>query len=174
MEHTTNKGTYLLILHVATPLQQLRVGRLGTFDVATGYYVYVGSAFGAGGLPARLANHQQRHKARPHWHIDYLRAVAHLYEIWAVFYPRPLEVEWCQSLRQLPNLHMPITGFGASDTRQPAHLFYLSVPPTPGLICRALLRDMYLADSVDAFTIDITRFPPDNTNLIEELSNPSE
>ncbi len=113
---------------------ELPIGRLGCFNLAAGYYLYVGSAFGAGGLAARLARHRQPHKRRPHWHIDYLRAVSRLYAIWSVVDPTRYECLWCRRLAAAPGLSMPMPGFGASDTGCPAHLFYLPTPPDPGLL----------------------------------------
>jgi len=64
-------GTYILILKSAVT-RRVRVGRLGNLQLCPGYYVYIGSAFGPGGLRARIDHHQRLAK-RPHWHIDYLR-----------------------------------------------------------------------------------------------------
>ncbi len=38
-------------------MKRFEMGRLGRFDIIPGYYAYVGSAFGSGGLPARLGHH---------------------------------------------------------------------------------------------------------------------
>lgn len=65
-----DKGTYVLVLQVRG-LRRMEVGRLGTFDIRPGFYAYVGSAHGAGGLRARIAHHIES-IAAPHWHIDYL------------------------------------------------------------------------------------------------------
>lgn len=62
------KGTYVLLSSVSLQ-KRLEVGRLGAFDLVPGCYAYVGSAFGAGGLRARLGHHLQSNAA-PHWHID--------------------------------------------------------------------------------------------------------
>ena len=42
--------------------QSILVGRLGTLDVHPGTYVYVGSAFGPGGLRARTNRHASANK----------------------------------------------------------------------------------------------------------------
>ena len=65
-------GTYALILS-CTSNARIQIGRLGTMQLQRGYYVYLGSALGPGGLRARIAHHQKL-SPRPHWHIDYLRA----------------------------------------------------------------------------------------------------
>ncbi len=123
------KGTYILILHLETALAHLQVGRLGAYAFAPGFYLYVGSAFGSGGLPARLAHHQQRTKRRPHWHIDYLRQHTRLLEVWSMSGLPRREHSWCAALANAAQLHMPIRGFGASDTTCPSHLFYMPDRP---------------------------------------------
>jgi Uri superfamily endonuclease len=55
-------------------MKRLSVGRLGEFDLVPGFYAYVGSAFGLGGLRARIGHHPES-TAEPHWHIDYLLKV---------------------------------------------------------------------------------------------------
>lgn len=155
-----NRGTYLLLLHLDRPRTQLAIGRLGCFDFAAGYYYYVGSAFGSGGLPARLKHHQRRHKARPHWHIDYVRAEAELHAVWSVVYPLPLELSWCAALGALPHLRMPVRGFGASDSSAPAHLLYSADSPNIAMLNRALLHPLFvLDDDVPAVQISIDSVP---------------
>ncbi|MGO8837631.1 MAG: GIY-YIG nuclease family protein [Limisphaerales bacterium] len=75
-----DKGTYVLITSVSQ-MKRLEVGSLGVFDIVPGYYLYVGSAFGPGGLRARIGHHLES-TAAPHWHIDYLLQVATPVELW--------------------------------------------------------------------------------------------
>ena len=49
------RGTYVLIASVAQ-MKRVEIGRLGAFDSVPGFYAYVGSAFGAGGLRARIGH----------------------------------------------------------------------------------------------------------------------
>lgn len=133
------KGTYILILQLERPVSGLQVGRLGRFDFAAGSYLYVGSAFGPGGLAARLAYHGRRHKPRPHWHIDYLRAEAILHEAWTVAGPERYECAWCQALSERPELTAPVPRFGARDTGCYAHLYYLPRRPHPSLLTGVIL-----------------------------------
>jgi Uri superfamily endonuclease len=53
MDLPNEKGTYILIASVAQ-MKRIEVGQLGTFDIVPGFHAYVGSAFGGGGLRARL------------------------------------------------------------------------------------------------------------------------
>jgi len=62
-------GTYILVLHLAAPRH---IGRFGTFAFPAGYCLYVGSAFGPGGLEARIDRHRRARK-KPYWLIDHLR-----------------------------------------------------------------------------------------------------
>lgn len=119
------KGTYLLFCWLDRPLARVRIGRLGQYDLAPGCYLYIGSAFGPGGLRARLAHHQRREKPRPHWHFDYLRPFLDIQEVWAISAgARHMEQEWCASLLATGLWSVPIPGFGASDSACPAHLLY--------------------------------------------------
>jgi Uri superfamily endonuclease len=71
-------GTYILVLRCTSTV---RIGQLGTSGLRPGYYLYVGSAYGLGGLRARIGHH--RHRAqRPHWHVDYLRRCTRLESVW--------------------------------------------------------------------------------------------
>jgi Domain of unknown function DUF123 len=65
-------GTYVLVLS-SRSTDLIQIGRLGALQLQSGFYVYVGSALGPGGVRARLAHHLKLSR-RPHWHIDYLRA----------------------------------------------------------------------------------------------------
>ena len=66
-------GTYALILRSSSQ-QTITVGKLGKIKMRKGYYIYVGSAFGPGGVRARVKRHCHIRKP-PHWHIDYIRPV---------------------------------------------------------------------------------------------------
>ena len=69
---TSRPGTYALLLASTATRCLYALGGLGSLTLRPGWYVYVGSAFGPGGVCARLAHHRKR-AARPHWHVDYLR-----------------------------------------------------------------------------------------------------
>lgn len=133
------KGSYILVLQLDRPLGNFQIGRLGRFDFAAGFYLYVGSAYGSGGLNARLAYHIRRHKPRPHWHIDYLRAEARLREAWTVAGPGRLECVWCRELATHPDVSTPAPGFGSRDTGCNTHLFYLPRAPHPSLLTAIIL-----------------------------------
>ena len=83
LDATPQTGTYALVL-ASTKAAPVRVGKLGSLQLQPGFYVYVGSAHGPGGLRARLAHHLEP-TARPHWHIDYLRAHTNPEEVWYLY-----------------------------------------------------------------------------------------
>ncbi len=121
-------GTYILVLHVNRETE-ISIGRLGTFHLPTGYYLYVGSARGPGGLTARLARHLRERK-RSRWHIDYLLREARVVEIWTASSPEKLECLWAQALLRMPDARIPVSGFGSSDCVCPTHLVYSISPPS--------------------------------------------
>ena len=121
------KGTYALVLRLACQAE-IAIGRLGTFTFPAGYYLYVGSALGTGGLEARLARHR-RHDKKLRWHIDYLLEHAQLVEVWSAVSTDKLECLWAQAARELPGGEILVPGFGSSDCRCPSHLIYLARKP---------------------------------------------
>jgi Uri superfamily endonuclease len=125
-----NKGTYVLVLEVPQ-LKRMEIGRLGTFDIQPGFYAYVGSAFGAGGLRARV-NHHLEAVAAPHWHIDYLMGFAMPLEVWFAVSDRKLERDWVELLEQAPLFRCPIPRFGSSDYHRSrtSHLFFCKRRPS--------------------------------------------
>ncbi len=153
------KGSYLLILHLPTDVPQLTIGRLGCFDFAAGYYLYVGNAFGSGGLPARLAYHQRRIKVNLHWHLDYLRPHTNLLEAWMIAGSPTLECTWCTALANTPDISIPVRQFGASDTHCASHLFYSITRPQPYLLSSVLIPGLMLVTLESAeLQIEISLF----------------
>jgi Uri superfamily endonuclease len=124
-------GTYALVLE-STDGQWVEIGKLGRFNVQPGFYVYVGSAFGPGGLKARIAHHTKiaRH---PHWHIDYLRPICHLKKIWYAYESKKHEHRWAGALSRFERATIPLAGFGASDCSCPSHLFWFNRMPSDRL-----------------------------------------
>ena len=67
-------GAYLLLLALDTEIER-KAGGLGPIRLPAGLYAYAGSAWGPGGLRARIARHARRGK-KTHWHIDPIRESA--------------------------------------------------------------------------------------------------
>ena len=121
-------GTYALVLSCRTNAR-IQVGRLGTMQLQCGYYVYLGSALGPGGLRARIAHHQKL-AARPHWHLDYLRAHTRLHSVWLSYGGIRHEHEWARAMLKVKDATIPLPGYGASDCRCPSHLYFFKYFPT--------------------------------------------
>jgi Uri superfamily endonuclease len=118
--------------------RRIRIGGLGPCDFEPGWYVYAGSARGAGGIRARVARHLRedgRDKPR-HWHIDYLRAAARVVDVWTCTDPAVSEHDVTRALLGEPGAAVPVAGFGAHDCRAgcPAHLVRLRGSPRRGLM----------------------------------------
>jgi len=65
-----SKGIYVLLLEATQPTL-IMVGALGPLNLNRGFYVYVGSARGSGGLRGRLGRYLRGPKSL-RWHIDYV------------------------------------------------------------------------------------------------------
>ncbi len=115
-------GTYILCLQLAKQ-QTVQVGKLGCFEFKSGYYYYVGSAFGPGGVAARCTHHYKI-STKPRWHIDYLRAHCKLERIVLSFELEHQEHRWAKYLGDLEETILPVQGFGSSDCACESHLFF--------------------------------------------------
>lgn len=114
-------GTYVLILHAAR--RAVVTFRRGS-SIATrpGYYTYVGSAFGPGGIRARVSRHARTDKRR-HWHIDHLTAVTQVTGAMISYACSRYEHGWAAYLEDMTALEA-VAGFGCTDCRCHSHLYY--------------------------------------------------
>lgn len=112
------KGTYVIVLYL-DKCKWIQIGKLGQFKFKKGYYAYVGSAFGPGGLNSRIKHHIEP-KKRYHWHIDYLDP--DVKAVWVSGSGERLEHEWASALGKIASGKTP--GFGCSDCSCESHLFY--------------------------------------------------
>lgn len=138
----TTPGTYILVMFLREKTT-IKVGRFGHFTFQPGWYLYVGSAHGAGGVRARTNRHKRAEK-RKHWHVDYLRKFAQIKEIWYAYGPRVAEHDWSQLLASLNGMEVPVPGFGSQDCEDgcPSHLFRCTDRPSSALL-RALLSKRF-------------------------------
>ncbi len=81
--------------------------------------MYAGSA--KRNLTTRLTRHLRQEKPL-HWHIDSLRAVASVVEIWIWPWTEGAECRTNVLIQTLPGAGTPWTGFGSSDCRCRTHL----------------------------------------------------
>ncbi len=119
-------GTYVLIF-LNTRNFWAQVGQLGRVEIPPGHYLYVGSAFGPGGLKSRVARHARKKKVH-RWHIDYLRPHFDLESVWFTYAPAKLECSWVQSLPDIGGRCL-VPRFGASDCSCESHLFFFDKKP---------------------------------------------
>lgn len=118
-----SKGIYLLVFHLLQDTE-IEVGKLGKRLFRAGWWFYIGSAYGPGGLRARVKHHIAREHKRLHWHMDYLRPYTRLVEIFLFEEAREFEHQIADYFRTEFKLAYPVSGFGASDCGCPSHLFY--------------------------------------------------
>ncbi len=118
-------GAYLLRLHLARPVR-VSAGRLGEYRLASGEYLYVGSA--RRGLEARVARHrrlcQEKRDVR-RWHIDALLAHPHCRWLGVQHFLGGEECALSLALAAHPAIEAPWPGLGATDCRHgcPSHLY---------------------------------------------------
>jgi Uri superfamily endonuclease len=123
-------GTYALILFCPRG-KLVQIGKLGSLELRRGFYVYVGSALGPGGVRARVTHHEKVTQ-RPHWHVDYLRPHTRLERVWYSLGKVSREHHWARVIRALEGASLPIAGFGSSDCRCAAHLLFFARRPSLG------------------------------------------
>ena len=134
-----DKGVYCLVFenHECT----VRVGALETLTFRAGWYIYVGSALGSGGLK-RLARHISLARLRdrqPKWHVDYLLTSPGFSLSYAIF---AVTQERCEC-RLAQALNDPgILGFGCSDCSCSSHLLYRQGDPKQEIL--AAFRELQL------------------------------
>ena len=121
------KGTYILLLRMENAVT-IRIGRKGVFLFPKGFYAYVGSAMGPGGIGARV-NHHLTTSKKPHWHMDYLKSSARIFEVWWGESEKPCEHDWAAAIGKIPASVIPFRGFGSTDCRCPTHLYYFRKKP---------------------------------------------
>ena len=140
MQPAHKPGTYALVLR-SQENQSLQIGRLGKLDLQNGFYLYVGSAFGPGGVQRRISRHKKVHKPT-HWHIDCLRKITEIREVWFSYDPNRREHQWADILRGIRGVSMPLSGFGSSDCKCLTHLFYVKRRPSVSLF-RKKIRNRF-------------------------------
>ena len=121
-------GTYVLVLS-SRSTEPIQIGRLGALRLQSGFYVYVGSALGTGGVRARLAHHLKLSR-RPHWHIDYLRLHTKVEDIWYYLDTWRLEHSWAEHISLAEGASVPLVGFGSTDCSCESHLFFFERRPS--------------------------------------------
>ena len=127
----TGKGTYVLLLLLEHD-KEIVVGRQRSSHsilFRAGYYAYVGSAHGPGGLRSRINRHLIKDK-KSVWHIDSLRKEAVPIEVWLNVHERKQEKIWADALIAMKGSH-PVANFGNTDDRTSrTHLCHFNYRPS--------------------------------------------
>ena len=111
------QGTYVLLIGL-TKSSDTPIGKRGNYSFEAGYYAYVGSALNS--LEKRIERHVRIEK-KPHWHIDYLLKEA---KVRQVVYAETDKKQECTIAKELLMTLKLVRGFGCSDCKCEAHLFY--------------------------------------------------
>lgn len=119
----SDKGVYILFLR-CVKAEDVRVGSFGSMKTKEGYYAYIGSAYGGGGLKSRLSRHLKTAK-KCRWHIDYIRRHMKAEAIWYTTESKDAE-HVIASVFIDKGIEVPMNGFGSSDCKCLSHLFYLT------------------------------------------------
>ncbi len=138
MSLTSEHGTYALVLH-ADAETEVPVGKLGVFELKAGYYTYVGSAFGSGGVRARVGRHHRKQKPR-RWHIDHLTACVRPVEVWYTHDRERREHTWARAMTRIAD-EPSVAGFGCSDCGCRTHIFYTASRPKLSRFRRVIERE---------------------------------
>ncbi len=125
------QGTYALTQYCPNPTT-VKVGALGLISLDPGYYTYIGSAFGPGGLAARLRHHVAD-QSPPHWHLDYLRSYLEPASAWVSLSAEHFEHRWARAMSEFDMDISPVARFGCSDCCCASHLFYVRSYSSPSL-----------------------------------------
>jgi Uri superfamily endonuclease len=145
-------GTYALLFRSVSDVE-ITVGKLGKLRLEPGFYVYVGSACGPGGIRGRMAHHLGECR-RQHWHIDYLKTEVAFASIWYCYEtPRQApslrfqgtskngrEHVWAQQMRQMQGAALAMAGFGSSDCTCESHLYFFTGMPSKATFEQSLRR----------------------------------
>ncbi|AFH42105.1 GIY-YIG nuclease family protein [Fervidicoccus fontis] len=118
------KGYYVLFLKCTRDVN-VKIKDRGEFYFKRGYYAYIGSSFIRGGIQARLRHHLKK-KKKKFWHIDFLTSNESFTiagYICLSSQKRGLEAELAEAAEEYCEPY--IKGFGATDTKDAGHLFFI-------------------------------------------------
>jgi Uri superfamily endonuclease len=122
-------GTYVMVLQAEQPAI-LRIGRLETFWLPAGFFLYVGSAFAPNLVQRRIARHRST-EATLRWNLDHIKTIARPIELWWTHHAEKVECRWAMALAELPGCCCPAPGCGANDCKNcPAHFYWTGKRPS--------------------------------------------
>ena len=118
----TAKGNYILQL-ILEKGKEIAVGKSKKQFFESGYYLYIGSAFGGGGVKSRLDRHLRSEK-KLHWHIDYLLLETKIVSAWFILLDYSIEHKIAAELQKSKSFKVAVERFGSSDCNCVTHLFF--------------------------------------------------
>lgn len=134
-------GTYVVVYYLPAAAGGVTIGDLGTFNFPGGYYAYLGSAFGAGGVRRRTHRHLTHPSERPRWNVDFLKPLCTPVAVWWTHDRDKAEFDWAAALAALPGASFPAPRFGAADNRgAEAHLVRFAERPAVTAFRRRVAR----------------------------------
>jgi Uri superfamily endonuclease len=107
----SQKGAYVLLIGLDRALP-VGAGRHKSGQLPAGTYFYAGSAYGAGGLAARIGRHFRKDK-KVHWHVDRLTLEAS--RLAAFIVENGNECALAEALLQSNSVAIALEGFGSTD-----------------------------------------------------------
>ncbi|MHA1864890.1 MAG: GIY-YIG nuclease family protein [Candidatus Heimdallarchaeaceae archaeon] len=116
------KGSYLLFIQLNKRIT-INLSKKH-FSLEEACYIYVGSAFGAGGLKSRVSHHLLKEKTQ-RWHIDFLTTSPYSEIVGVVYFiDQKVECYLGKLLSSFSSLE-PVFGFGNTDCKAncDSHLF---------------------------------------------------
>lgn len=122
-------GSYFLLFELNQSIM-VNVGKIKDVTFQKGFYGYAGTAFGSGGLRARIKRHLIQNKKKK-WHLDWIRPYLSFIQGWYVVNMN-LECIWSQTFLNGDDCFLPLKKMGASDCKLgcPAHFFgFISACP---------------------------------------------
>lgn len=115
-------GAYALLIRLDEPLK-LNIPKFRGHRLIPGDYAYCGSAYGPGGIRARVSRHLRARK-QLRWHVDRLTADGWIVQVGVIV--SGLECKLVAEIMLRGGI-IPLPGFGSSDCRRcAAHLVRLS------------------------------------------------
>ncbi|HPE48680.1 MAG TPA: GIY-YIG nuclease family protein [Hyphomonas sp.] len=107
------RGAYIALIRLDQAIE-VDAAPLGGNTLPAGTYLYAGSAWGPGGIAARIKRHFRPDK-KLHWHVDRLTVQASA--LAAIAVPDGNECDLVRRLLAMEGIRTALDGFGSTDCR---------------------------------------------------------
>lgn len=123
------KGTYILIISCSKD-STIIIGKHRKVRICKeGTYIYVGSAFGPGGLYRRILRHLKYRDKKKFWHIDYLLNNQTGCSITHIIVIPKIKIEHQLASELYNHVGRGVIGFGCSECKCKTHLIVYEKKP---------------------------------------------